>query len=146
MDLNSAVVDDRQAGVFRVRRASMTSPDVLKLEGARIFDKVWLYLGHESELEGPGDYKRRTIAGRPIIFIRGNDGVYRAFHNTCTHRGALICRADAGTAKVFQCFYHAWTFDNKGNLIGVPDEEGYGEAFDKSELGLQQVERFEQYR
>ncbi|MPZ24482.1 MAG: Rieske 2Fe-2S domain-containing protein [Dehalococcoidia bacterium] len=140
------IVDDRDAGIFRVNRLSMTSNEVLQLERKRIFDKCWLYLGHESELAGPGEYRRRVIADRPLIFIRGNDGEYRAFYNTCTHRGALICRADQGTAKVFQCFYHAWTFDNKGALIGVPDEAGYGSGFEREEMGLKPVERLAQYR
>ncbi|MPZ23846.1 MAG: Rieske 2Fe-2S domain-containing protein [Dehalococcoidia bacterium] len=146
MNARQLVIDDPEAGVFRVHRSSMLSDDILQAERERVFDKCWIYIGHESELAGPGAYRRRVLSGRPLIFIRSNDGDYRAFYNTCSHRGALICRADEGVAKVFQCFYHAWTFDNKGSLIGVPDEEGYGEAFDKAALGLQPVERLANYR
>src|SRR5262249_16088511 len=64
----------------------------------------------------------------------------------CTHRGATICRRDRGNAKTFQCFYHAWTFDTEGHLIGVPDEEGYGPHFDRSQYGLVPVPRAESYR
>ncbi|MPZ23998.1 MAG: Rieske 2Fe-2S domain-containing protein [Dehalococcoidia bacterium] len=146
MTLSNLIVDDLDAGVFRVHRTAMTSQEILDLEWKQIFEKCWLYIGHESELHGPGDYRRRTIAGRPLILIRNNQGEIKAFYNTCTHRGALICRADEGKAKVFQCFYHAWTFDNNGALIGVPDEAGYGTGFDKHEMGLKPVERFSSYR
>jgi p-cumate 2,3-dioxygenase alpha subunit len=78
--------------------------------------------------------------------VRGKDDVVRAFHNTCPHRGALICRQDQGVASIFQCFYHAWSFDTAGNLVGLPDEDGYGPNFDRSERALVEVARLEQYR
>ena len=46
-----------------------------------------------------------------MIFLRDSTGIVRVHFNTCTHRGATVCREDAGNARVFQCFYHAWTFD-----------------------------------
>ena len=66
--------------------------------------------------------------------------------NTCTHRGALICRRDQGNADVLQCFYHAWTFNNQGELIGVPDEAGYSKAFNRAEMGLKSPPRVDNYR
>ena len=99
------VNDDRDGGIFRVHRSSMTSPEVLQLERERIFDSCWLYLGHESELPENGDFGRRRLNGRSIIFVRGSDGVIRAFHNTCPHRGAIVCRHDSGNQKSFQCVF-----------------------------------------
>ncbi|MYH10290.1 MAG: Rieske (2Fe-2S) protein [Gemmatimonadales bacterium] len=119
------IIDDRDRGVFRVHRSSMTSVDLFEQERARILDRCWVYLGHESEVEKPGDYRRRTVAGRPLFFVRGKDGRVRAFLNSCPHRGALICRRDAGNANVLQCFYHAWSFNTNGDLIGVPGEDAY---------------------
>jgi p-cumate 2,3-dioxygenase alpha subunit len=143
---NPLVVDDRERGIFRVHRSAMTSQEVFERERKEIFEKVWLYVGHESEISKPGDFRRRNIAGRPIIFIHGADGEIRALFNACTHRGATICRQDAGNARIFQCFYHAWTFDTKGDLVQVPDEEGYSECFDKSERGLRAPVKFDNYR
>ena len=79
--LGDMVIDDKERGVFRVHRASMTSEDILATERERIFDQCWLYLGHESELVDPGDYRRRVVNGRSIIFVRSGDGVIRAFVN-----------------------------------------------------------------
>jgi p-cumate 2,3-dioxygenase alpha subunit len=125
----------------------MTSPEILELERERIFARCWLYLGHDSELAKPGDYRRRIVNGRSIMFVRGDDDQVRAFHNTCPHRGAIVCRQDAGNAKAFQCFYHAWTFNARGKLVGIPGKEAYeGSVFDKSERGLTPVPRLEQYR
>ena len=74
------------------------------------------------------------------------DGQVRVFLNTCPHRGALICRRDEGNAEVLQCFYHAWTFNTHGELIGVPGEDAYGPYFDRGDLGLKQPPRVESYR
>ena len=145
VDVNGLVLDDAENGVFRYHRTTLTSPEVLQAERDRIFEKCWLYLGHESEVENPGDYVRRNVGGRPLFFARAKDNKVRAFYNTCTHRGALICRMDKGHGDVFQCFYHAWTFNNEGKLIGRPDEAGYSEDFDTDEMALKSP-RMESYR
>jgi p-cumate 2,3-dioxygenase alpha subunit len=132
---------------FRVHRSTMTSPEIFRDELERIFKHCWLYVGHESEVTNPGDYVRRPIAGRPVFMVRGvKSGTVHVFHNTCTHRGAVVCRQRSGNAKVFQCFYHAWTFDSEGQLKGVPDREAYGEKLDFDALALKSVARVESYR
>ncbi|NKQ51874.1 Rieske 2Fe-2S domain-containing protein [Amycolatopsis sp. K13G38] len=131
---------------FRVHRATMTDQGVYSEELAKIFARSWLYVGHESEVREPGDYVRRPVGGRPVFMVRGRkSGEVNVFHNTCSHRGAVVCRRDQGNAKIFQCFYHAWTFDTEGRLVGMPGREAYDEpAFD--ELGLAPVAKVESYR
>ena len=125
----------------------MTSPHIHGAEIERIFAKSWLYVGHESEIPNPGDFVRRPVGGRPVFMVRGvKTGNVNVFHNTCTHRGALVCRQDSGNSKVFQCFYHAWTFDSEGQLKGVPDRDAYAGGVNFDELGLKRVERVESYR
>ncbi len=146
MDLQNLIYEDSQRGLFRVHRSALTSLEILELERKKIFDRCWLDLGHESEIENPGDYRRRTVAGRPLFWVRGNDGKVRVFYNTCTHWGANVCRVDEGNAELFQCFYHAWTFNNKGELVSVPDDPGYADGFNKAEMGLVSPPRLENYR
>lgn len=141
------VVDDPAHHEFRVHRSAMTSPEIHRQEIARIFDRSWLYVGHESEVPGPGDFVRRPVAGRPVFMVRGaKSGNVNVFHNTCPHRGAVVCRQDAGSSKVFQCFYHAWSFDSEGALRGVPDRDAYGSGLDFGKLSLRRVARVESYR
>jgi p-cumate 2,3-dioxygenase alpha subunit len=143
----AVVVDDQQHNQFQVHRSSMTSADIHRAEIARIFNHSWLYVGHESEVPGPGDFVRRPVGGRPVFMVRGaKSGHINVFHNTCPHRGAVVCRQDSGTSKLFQCFYHAWSFDSEGALKGVPDREAYGTKLDFSKLGLKRVPRVESYR
>ena len=146
MEIRNLVIDDRQRGIFKVHRSAMTSMELFQRERELIFNRCWIYLGHESEVENPGDYRRRTVAGRPLFFVRGRDGQVRVFLNSCPHRGALVCRRDTGNAEVLQCFYHAWTFNTNGELVGLPGEAAYGPGFDRAELGLKQPPRIESYR
>ena len=144
--LENLVLDYRNAGLFRVHRSVFTDPRILELERRRVFEQCWIYAGHTSEIPQPGDFRTRRVGGRPLILVRGGDGVVRVLLNTCTHRGAQVCRESCGNTKTFQCFYHAWTFDTDGRLLGVPGEDAYSAAFDREELGLASPARVEVYR
>ena len=140
------LIDDPDRGVFRVHRSAMAAPEIFEQEQRRIFDCVWIYLGHESEVPAPGDFRTRNLAGRPLILCRGDDGAVRVFINSCPHRGAEVCRESAGNKKSFQCLYHAWTYSNTGKLIGVPGEDAFGAAFRRSDFNLVEVPRMTNYR
>ncbi len=138
--------DDTERGIFRVHRSALTSPDVLDLEWERLFARSWLYVAHESEIAEPGAYRRRTVAGRPLFCVRDLQGAVHVFFNTCPHRGAMVCRQDAGTARSFQCFYHAWTFSTSGEIAGIPDRDSYPPGMDWARLGLRSPAHVESYR
>ena len=140
------IIDDDDAGLFKVNRRVFTEPEYLEQERRRIFDTCWIYAGHESVVAQPGDFRARRVAGQPIIIARGDDNVVRVLLNTCTHRGAQVCRQASGNAKTFQCPYHAWTFNNRGALIGVPGDSAYSAAFKREDLGLANAPRTDSYR
>src|SRR5262245_23160251 len=144
--LEGLVIDNQQDGLFRVNRQAFLSPEILALEQERIFEHCWIYAGHESEVPNPGDFRSRRVAGRPVILVRGDDNAVRILLNTCTHRGSLVCREQTGTARSFQCPYHAWTFSTRGELIGVPGEDAYSPAFSRKELALGMPPRVDSYR
>ena len=70
-----AVWHDPTRNLFKVSRRSFTDPQVLRDEYNRVFDKCWLYLGHESELARPGDFVTRIVAKRSILFTRDAQNV-----------------------------------------------------------------------
>jgi p-cumate 2,3-dioxygenase subunit alpha len=140
------IVDDREKGLFRVNRRVFTDPDILEIERREIFDRCWLYAAHEAELARPGDFLTRTVGGRPLLIVRDNAGSIRVLLNSCAHRGNIVCRERSGSAQGFTCFYHAWSYDLAGALVGLPDEAGYGPAFNRAEMGLTPVPRSETYR
>jgi p-cumate 2,3-dioxygenase alpha subunit len=140
------VVEDIPAGTFRVNRAALADEAVFRDEMRSIFDRCWLYVGHESEIPNPGDFRARDVGNRPLVFWHGHDGVRRVFYNSCRHRGALVCRVPEGNTRSMNCFYHAWTYGSTGALNGLPGEEGYGPTFDRARMSLLSPAKVDSYR
>src|SRR4051812_11257519 len=78
-----------------IDRRLFVDPGVYRLEQERIFAKCWLYLGHESTLAGNQSFFTTTMGEDPVIVVRDKTGRLRAFLNSCSHRGAKVCRADS---------------------------------------------------
>ncbi len=93
----------------RVHGSLYRDPRIFQRELAEIWNKVWVYVGHESELPKSGDFLRREIGAQPVLMVRGDDGAIRVFYNRCRHRGNLLCNRERGNADSFRCTYHAWT-------------------------------------
>ncbi len=74
---------------------------------------------------GPRSYRLLDIPLAPVLVVRGDDGVLRAFMNSCRHRGAPVVRDTEGVARLLVCQYHSWTYDLQGRLVRVPDERDF---------------------
>ena len=96
-----------------------TSQQWFQRERERIFAKAWNYIGHASQLPNAGDYLTLTVAGIPVIVVRGQDGAIRAFFNSCRHRGSKLLDGE-GNCKLIRCPYHAWAYDLAGALVATP--------------------------
>ena len=82
----------------------------------RIFRRQWVFVGHSCQIIEAGEFFTVTIGSDPLIVIRGDDGVIRALHNVCRHRGTLISRESCGKARRLVCPYHQWTYEPDGKL------------------------------
>ena len=142
----SFVVDDVKNGIFLLDREALVSDEVLRNEMSNVFAKCWIYVGHGSELKKPGDFHTRRVAGRPIIFVRDQNGQVHCHFNTCRHRAAIVCNDRSGNLRRFNCVYHGWIYGTNGDLQRVPGDEAYTPAFDQKKLGLKGPARFEEYR
>lgn len=114
----------------------LNSKEVYEAELERIFGRTWVFVGHETEVPEPGDYRLRYIGDNPFIFVRDEQGEIRLLFDSCRHRGAKLCRGEKGNTSHFRCPYHGWTYKNTGELIGVPKREQAYENIDRSEFGL----------
>ena len=94
-------------------------------EQARIFEgPAWHFLCLEVDVPEPGDYRSTMMGAMPVVVARAQDREIVAFENRCAHRGALICLEDGGRVNDFQCVYHAWRYDLRGNLTSVAFRRG----------------------
>jgi phenylpropionate dioxygenase-like ring-hydroxylating dioxygenase large terminal subunit len=112
-------------GYTRIPDWVYTDQAIYEREVERIFHgRTWNYVALECELPNPGDYIRSNVGPTPVIVARAADGSISVFENRCSHRAAEFCRELNGNVKEFVCPYHQWTYDLKGNLIGVPFRRG----------------------
>ena len=134
----------------RAHRKAYTDPDIFDMEMERIFERTWIYVGHESQVKKRGDYYLAQVGRQPVIMIRGQDDKVNVLYNRCPHRGAQICSARKGnTGKHFYCSYHAWTFHLDGKLEGMPakrEYEGTNLDFDDPEFHMARPAQVDNYR
>ncbi|WP_196363400.1 Rieske 2Fe-2S domain-containing protein, partial [Vibrio alginolyticus] len=125
-------------GVFRIARNMFTEPELFDLEMELIFEKVWIYACHESEIPNNHDFLTVQIGRQPIIVSRDGKGELHAMVNACEHRGATLTRVAKGNQSTFTCPFHAWCYKSDGRLVKVKAPGEYCEDFDKSSRGLKQ--------
>ncbi len=114
-----------------------TDQGIFRDEMTNIFAKVWQFVCHESEVANTGDFRCTRVAEKPIVLVRGDDGVLRGFYNVCRHRSAQVVREESGNARSFTCFYHLWNYGLDGGLRAVAKPAGYEAVkLDLSSLGL----------
>jgi Rieske 2Fe-2S family protein len=97
------------------------SGEIYRQEIERIFSEGWLCIGRAGQIPEPGDFFVQTVGEESLLIVRGQDGVARAFHNVCRHRGSLLCTEVSGHhLHSISCPYHAWAYSLDGRLIGAP--------------------------
>ncbi len=107
-------------------------------ELASVFGRDWVAVATEDDTAAPCTYQSVLVGGRtPVLLVRDEDGVLRAFLNVCRHRGSPVAEG-CGTARALRCPYHAWIYRLDGSLaratgVGTPEE------FDPATSGLKEV-------
>jgi|GEM_PF-3503059 len=111
----------------------------LELERKRIFAQSWQLIAHEGQVRKIGDYFAATVAGYPLIVVRGEDGIVRAFHNVCRHRAGPLADDGPGSCQgALVCRYHGWRYRLDGRLANARDF-GPAQGFDPREYALHQI-------
>jgi choline monooxygenase len=108
---------------------------VADLELENVFSKTWQVIGRTDQIQKAGDFLTFTVAGEPIVAVRGSDGQLRAFYNVCRHHAAAVVTESCGHAQILHCPYHGWNYGLDGSLKGMPEFEGV-KGFDRSANGL----------
>lgn len=134
----------------RVHRSVYVDEAIFQLELTKIFERTWIYVGHESQLAKPGDYYATRIGRHPVLMVRGKDEKIRVFLNRCLHKGAeLVPEGSGNAAGALRCGYHGWVFALDGALRTVPAGNGYDESVLRpgcEAFALRQVAAADQYR
>ena len=122
-------MDDRTRPILSSLEPSLPSrsyidPEHYARELDAIWYRSWLCVGRAEELAEPRQYKVVEVGSQSIVLTRDPEGRLHAFHNTCRHRGSLLCTEAhgrfRGNAIVFS--YHGWTYSLAGELRGAPHQ------------------------
>ncbi len=109
-------------------------------EAERVFRPSWQVVCHVNDIPRPGDYHTFDFLNEAIVAIRGDDGAVRAFHNVCRHRASRLVDGPTGHCSLrLTCRYHAWSYDLRGNLAGIPFRDTFV-GLDPAEHRLKPVE------
>ena len=145
-DFVAGCLDFRPAdGIYRARREMFTEPGLFELEMAHLFEKTWIYAGHESEIPRADDFLTAQIGRQSVIVTRDRTGTLHAVMNACAHRGATLVRVCKGHQAGFVCPFHAWTYRNDGSLLRVKAPQEYGPDFRLEDHALRRA-RVASYR
>ncbi len=99
--------------------------DFLALERDLMWKRAWLYACHADQIPEPGSWMLVRSTGSPILVVRDLEGAFRAFYNTCQHRGAPLVKEDSGQSRGFICGYHGWSYTLEGRLTAVRDRRDF---------------------
>jgi phenylpropionate dioxygenase-like ring-hydroxylating dioxygenase large terminal subunit len=129
---------DQAPSQMQIPVTAYTDEAQFQAERQAVFFESPIAVALSLEIPNPGDFLTQTIMGKPLLLTRDKEGALHCFLNVCRHRGAKVCAAEKGHQTRFSCPYHAWTYSNKGELIGVYGEDSFGEV-DRASMGLAEL-------
>ena len=110
-------------------------PRIFELEQRAVFSNAWQIVSRCDQVREPGCYITCSIAGEPVLVIRGNDGILRGFFNVCRHHAAAVMTEAEGKTQNLRCPYHGWAYSLEGALIYTPEFAGVAD-FERRVNGL----------
>ena len=122
-------------GLRQLDPSVYTDPARAERERNEFFLSTPQCVGMSGDLPEAGSLLTHDDLGVPILATRDADGHFRAFVNSCRHRGVVVETEARGTKRRFTCPFHAWSYDTGGALVGVPKSEHFGDI-DTECLGL----------
>lgn len=99
-----------------------------------VFRRNWWPIARVADLQEPGSFVARDLAGEPIVVAKNKDGGNVALSNVCRHRAIAMLEGE-GRASAIQCPYHKWVYDWSGALRAAPFMDG-SPNFDAEKCGL----------
>jgi Rieske 2Fe-2S family protein len=106
-------------------------------EMSRIWYRNWIYVCRSSDVGAARSFRTLEVGEQSLLLVRGEDRVVRAFHNTCRHRGAALCRTPTGQvpAAGIVCPYHSWRYNLRGELLQTSSRQ-LPDGFEMRDFGL----------
>ncbi|MFT4054129.1 MAG: aromatic ring-hydroxylating dioxygenase subunit alpha [Novosphingobium sp.] len=114
-------------------------PDLYNVDHKRYFDpswaqdeidhvwsRNWLLACREEDIPEVGDRLPLQVGSLSFLVIRSAPDTFKAFYNSCLHRGTMLCSKKESGATI-RCPYHAWEWNADGRLKRIPSHWDFPE-------------------
>lgn len=119
-------------------RGAYLDPGWYAKEMATLWSRQWVMVGRAGDF-APETMRAVRVGPARVLLLRLADGSFRAYHNTCRHRGAEICAWEKPAGKLVTCPYHAWAYAAAdGRLVSTAHAHPTGD-FRREDHGLNPV-------
>jgi phenylpropionate dioxygenase-like ring-hydroxylating dioxygenase large terminal subunit len=103
-----------------------TSSIFFNQEMTKVFEKCWIFACMLNDVEENTHYGVKVGSKNLIIQLDINKSP-KAFINSCSHRGSLLCEEGRQSGRV-RCPYHGWVYNNEGVPVGIPSKTSFPEV------------------
>ncbi len=95
-------------------------PAYAEKEYDRLWTRTWQFACREEHIPEVGDYYVYDIGKHSFIVTRTAEDQVKAYYNACMHRGTKLRPSGTeGSATVFRCPFHGWTWNVDGTMKEV---------------------------
>lgn len=101
-----------------------TDPDLFNVELETVFRRNWVGVALSCRVDGAGDVLPVEVGGLPVVLVRADDGVLRAFHNVSSYDACLVALAPRRRTERLRGSYHGFEWDHRGRLLRTPYFDG----------------------
>ena len=109
-------------GPVKIPTERFYSREYHDLEVQHIWKKTWQMVCREDDIPEVGDYHVYKVASLNYLVVRTGEQEFRAYANSCLHRGRILRERSGKRARDFRCPYHAWSWGIDGELRDLPAE------------------------
>jgi len=103
----------------RVPFSTYYDSDFAELELEHIWKKCWQYACREEDIPEIGDRYPYDLGPLSFIIIRCGENEFRAFYNSCLHRGTKLCSGISSGDQI-RCPFHGWSWNLDGSVREIP--------------------------
>jgi phenylpropionate dioxygenase-like ring-hydroxylating dioxygenase large terminal subunit len=117
-------------------------PDFARREVDKLWRKSWLFAAREEDIPEVGDRIPFDVGPLSFFIVRTAEDEFRAFYNSCLHRGTALC-SEKGNGATIRCPFHGWEWRIDGTLKHIPSHWDFRHVTPKnSALEQARVERW----
>lgn len=107
-------------------------PAFAELEKEHLWKKTWQFACREEDIPELGDRIPYDVGDLSFLIIRSGKNEFKAFYNSCLHRGTRLCNGQGGGEHI-RCPFHGWEWNTSGSLHKIPSDWDFPHVIAKSQ-------------